>query len=151
MLPNTPNYQRPPMGNAPSKYGTKGQPFYQELREKRAGRKSHEDGEKAKVRKRDKFCRWHGPKCPNTMWTLEVAHLTAKGMSGDKSGERSKAHRMIRVCKPIHQDPDGLEQHGKRVRPLDKKKGTSGPCAFEERRGKLWVIVAIERAVGVFV
>jgi hypothetical protein len=113
--------------------------------------KAFEDAEKAKVRKRDVKCRW--PHCENCRrWTprLEVAHIVAKGMGGDK-GQRSTADQMILLDHLTHQGAGGLEQHGLRIEPMDARRGTNGPCIFwrtDPHTGEEYM-VARERAVGI--
>ena len=116
----------------------------QSLLDKRAAIRSHEDREKRAVRLRDGgVCRW--PFCGERgqRWRLEVAHLHAKGMGGDK-GTRSTRDQMILLCFNCHQGPNGLERHGKRITPLTDA-GTYGPCKFEELREEGWVVVMQER------
>lgn len=100
-------------------------------RERRKEAKAFEDGEKDKVRKRDKVCRWpHCEHCKGPVRPrLEVAHLRAKGYGGDH-GTRSSADQMILLDFLTHQSgPESLEQHGRRIEPLTSA-GTNGPCAF---------------------
>ena len=79
-------------------------------------RLTHEDTEKAKVRKRDgaKACRLVA-RCEYLRnWRCETAHLDDKGMGGDPSGEASRADCMLRTCFQHHQGPFSL--HSKHLR-----------------------------------
>lgn len=120
-----------------------------EKHERRAATVAFEETEKAKVRKRDRFCRWpHCENCKRYKPRLEVAHVRAKGMGGD-GGERSTADQMILLDYLSHQGGnDSVEQHGRRVEPLTAA-GTDGPCAFYRtgEDGREYV-VAIETSVG---
>ena len=124
------------------------------LIERRTRRKetvAREDAEKAKVRARDRICRW--PRCENCRRfkpRLEVAHHRAKGMGGDH-GTRSTADQMVLLDVLTHQGgPSSLEQHGRRIEPLTPL-GTSGPCEFwsQDDAGD-WYLVARERAPFVY-
>ena len=130
----------------------------------RAEIKLSEDTEKAKVRIRDKRCRW--PRCRHARDTsipLEVAHLVAKGMGGDRFGERSQASGMILLCRAHHQwdpqegHPEGsIERHTLRIEPLTDL-GTDGPCRFLRWFVRMtptgledqWIVWATERSVGI--
>ena len=113
--------------------------------------RAKEEAEKAKVRKRDVKCRW--PHCENCrIWKprLEVAHVRAKGMGGDK-GTRSTADQMVLLDYLTHQGDGGLEQHGLRIEPMNAALGTNGPCIFwktDPHTGEEYM-VARERAVGI--
>jgi hypothetical protein len=100
-------------------------------RERKKARVLAEEHEKAKVRVRDRQCRWpHCENCRTYKPRLEVAHLTAKGIGGDPRGEVSTADQMILLDFLTHQSgPLSLEQHGRRIVPLTDR-GTSGPCEF---------------------
>ena len=97
--------------------------------EERVSRKKHvkaaEKDEKAKVRARDKTCRWPGCK-PETR--LEVAHLHDKGMGGDK-GTRSTADQMVLLCYRCHQGRVSLHSGDKRI-DMDTPQGADGPLSF---------------------
>jgi len=88
-----------------------------------------EDAQKALVRKRDGRCRY--PHCPvcraHKKLRLEVAHvLQAKGMSGDRTLERSAADRMMLLDVFTH---GRQEQHLIEIVPLTDR-GTAGACEF---------------------
>lgn len=113
--------------------------------------KAFEAEEKRKVRLRDQRCRWpHCEHCRRYQPRLEVAHLVAKGMGGDR-GLLSTADQMILLDVLTHQGgPDSLEQHGRKIEPLTAQ-GTDGPCAFYVRDAQgQWVLVAEETSVGVY-
>jgi len=71
-------------------------------------RKAHEESEKAKVRRRDKGCRFPLCGCRRLGLALkaspEVSHDKHKAMGGNPSGDRSMAAGMIQLCKHRHQD-----------------------------------------------
>lgn len=101
-------------------------------KERRKAIENDEEGEKRKVRLRDKSCRW--PKCENCRRygpRLEVAHIDAKGMGGDH-GVRSSADQMMLLDFLTHQGPQGIERHERKIEPLTAA-GTDGPCAFYAR------------------
>lgn len=108
-----------------------------------------EDAQKAIVRRRDVSCRYpHCPYCRSYKdLPLDVAHVVqAKGMSGDRTLERSTPDRMMLLCRPIHgeQEQDLVE-----IRPLTTE-GTDGACEFwrYNRQERSWYLVAREIAVG---
>ena len=76
------------------------------LLEKRAARRAvekFEKDEKAKVRKRDRICRWPRCECQRLKdIRLECAHLDGKKIGGDH-GLRSTADNMILLCFLKHQ------------------------------------------------
>jgi hypothetical protein len=149
-MPHVTNF-KPPRGQ-----------YKAEQKAKKAEARSFEDEQKDMVRKRDgKRCRW--PFCRHRRVALHVAHLVAKGMGGDPTGERSMADKMIQLCEPHHLwdpqegHPDGcLEHHQLAIEPLTDR-GTDGPCVFKRVRivttatgmEELWFEVARERSVGV--
>lgn len=107
-----------------------------------------EDEQKGLCRKRDKRCRY--PFCPYCRKYKDLipqaAHvLQAKGMSGDRTGERSTADKLMLFCPPIH----GLqEKHDVQVYPLTEQ-GTDGACEFW-RRGENGQMYLIAREVRPF-
>jgi len=115
-----------------------------ERRQKRKAIEAFEEAEKAKVRVRDKQCRW--PECSYCRQfkpRLEVAHLADKGMGGDH-GERSTADQMILLCFLRHQGPVSLHSGMVKIEPVTER-GTNGPCMFsimDEQRG--WTVVHVE-------
>lgn len=103
--------------------------FLLERKQKRKDITAAEDREKEICRKRDRMCRYpHCPYCRKYDLTPQAAHvIQAKGMSGDRTGERSTADKLMLLCPPIH----GLqEQHDIDIRPIDPEMGTFGPCEF---------------------
>lgn len=113
-------------------------------REKRKAIVAFENAEKAKVRLRDKVCRW--PECDYCRKykpALEVAHLNDKGIGGDH-GNRSTADQMVLLCQLRHQGPVSLHSGMVRIEPVTSR-GTDGPLQFwinDEQRG--WTVVHVE-------
>jgi hypothetical protein len=125
------------------------------LLKRRADRKAielEEEKEKAKVRKRDRGCRW--PRCECKALkniALHVAHLDDKGMGGDH-GLRSRADRMIHLCFLRHEGQPSLHSGDLAIVPQTDA-GTDGPCDFYARHadhGRL-ELVASERTIGISV
>lgn len=131
----------PLIRNAPPKFPK--DPLPVERAKKRQARMSHEKSEKAKVRTRDRHCRWPNCVCRSMRLTAEVAHLDDKGMGGDH-GVRTSADAMILLCHLKHRGPTSLHSGDCRIERLTPA-GTDGPCAFYEG-GQL---VGRERAVGI--
>ena len=113
-----------------------------ERKEKRKGRTSEEDAEKKKCRIADKRrCRY--PFCPYCAKYKDLipqaAHVfQAKGMSGDRTGERSTADKLMLLCPPIH----GLQEtHDIQIYPLTDE-GTRGACEFWRRgpNGQMYLV-----------
>jgi len=104
--------------------------------------KRDEEREKRKVRKRDKACR--RPNCPHCRdyggrLALHVAHLTPKGMGGDKTGRVTKAELMIRLDSITHTEQErGLLD----IRPLTAR-GTYGTCEFWWMAGETPVLEGV--------
>lgn len=117
-------------------------------KQRRAELVSHEAREKAKVRKRDRGCRWPGCDCRKLKLRTEVAHLDAKGIGGDH-GVRTTADQMIELCFIKHQGVPSLHSGDLKIEPLSAA-GTNGCCAFYARSesGRM-EHVASERAVGI--
>lgn len=116
---------------------------------------NHETREKAKVRKRDKRCRF--PDCGCRGLRMEVAHIVAKSLldPSDSSG-------MIFLCVQRHQD-GVISLHHKtlRIAYLTDQRA-NGPIAFEidasyvaPKEGEprqptgTWIELARERSIGV--
>lgn len=122
------------------------------LLEKRAKRReveNFEKAEKAKVRKRDRECRWPRCQCKRlTRIPTEVAHLNDKGIGGDH-GVRSTADQMMLLCVLRHQGACSLHSGDCRIEPQTEQ-GTNGPCDFYERAesGRM-ELIASERSIGV--
>jgi hypothetical protein len=130
----------------------------------RAKRRLDEDREKAKVRRRDRSCRFPLCGCAKLKLPLEVSHNVHKGIGGDPTGERSKADQMIYLCAHRHQHGEISRHKGTvRVRALTDA-GMNGPVAWDidlremrlERPGSyepgpaMWFEVALERGVQQF-
>lgn len=118
-----------------------------ERRSNRAKAKTFEASEKAKVRKRDRGCRWPGCDCRKQNIRTEVAHLHAKGSGGDH-GVRSTADQMIELCVLRHQGSPSLHSGDLKIEPQTAV-GTDGPCDFFARNeAGVFEMVAHERSVG---
>ena len=128
----------------------KPRPAIFERHEKRTMLRSHEATEKAKVRHRDgPKCRW--PRCEFAAMKprLEVAHLDAKGMGGDKQRLRTRADRMIHLCHLHHQGPVSLHSGDLKIQPQTAN-GTDGPCDFYALDGMgRWALNASETRIGI--
>lgn len=70
---------------------------------RRQKRKTHEDAEKAKVRRRDKGCRFPLCECRKMNLALHASHRVHKGMGGSPKGEVDDEKNMIRLCVWRHQ------------------------------------------------
>ena len=115
-----------------------------ERKDRRKAIDAFEDAEKRKVRLRDVICRWPDCEdCRRYKTRLEVAHLEAKGMGGDKSSLRSVASKMILCCFLVHQGPRSLHSGDRRITPLTEH-GTNGPCSFEMATEAGWITVFVE-------
>jgi hypothetical protein len=137
----------------------------------RTKRRTSEDKEKGKVRRRDKRCRFPLCGCRLLKLRLEVSHQVHKGMGGNPDGDRSTADQMIYLCDHRHQfgavsrhkgtlRAEPLTKHGTngpvewRVDPLTIAQGKREPWSGEEvdrvaraLRAKDWLVVAREAAV----
>lgn len=118
-------------------------PLKVERTQKKAAIRTNEKSEKAKVRCRDKRCRWPNCVCRSMRLRPEVAHVKAKGIGGDH-GARSTADNMLLLCWLMHRGSSSLHSGDKKIVPLTDV-GTNGPCEFWER-GQL---VGRERSAGV--
>lgn len=116
---------------------------------------SDEDKIKREAKRRDFHrCRWphqtleEAARC--VMLRVESAHLTHKGMGGDKQLIRTKRELLITQGVQCHDLLDGRVIGGipRRIRFLTDKQA-DGPCAFDVKRGKKWVEVGREVSVGV--
>ena len=113
-----------------------------ERRERQKDREAYEKREKAKVRARDKSCRWPGCECRSLRLPLEVAHLVAKSLGGSNDAEN-----LILLCQPVHQGRPSMHSGDLEVRPQTSR-GANGPCDFYMLRdGGRWECVASERMV----
>lgn len=122
----------------------------------RVERRTKEDREKAKVRRRDKFCRFPLCGCRKLKLRLEVSHQEHKGIGGNPKGDRSTADLLILLCDHRHQYGAVSRHKGTmRTRALTTA-GMNGPVAWDvdlnalrRRAGHLgkWMEVARETAV----
>jgi hypothetical protein len=113
--------------NHPGLKFAKGKPPTQAHRSTARKQKTAETAHMRTVRHRDRDCRW--PECPchrRLNPTLEVAHLTHRGMGGNPAGDRSEPHRMILLDRETHQ---ALDAGTLKITPQTRK-GTAGPCAY---------------------
>lgn len=141
------NYDRPEFSPCDPK-PIKGE-FLIERKERRRDVVDAEDAQKDLARARDKKrCRYpHCPFCRRFKdLRLEVAHVVqAKGMSGDRTGERSTVDKLMLLCLPIHARQ---ERHEIVIIALSATDGTNGPCEFwqEDPRDRQLYLVAREVA-----
>lgn len=124
---------------------------------KRFTLKTAEDKQKAKVRKRDKRCRFPLCGCKRFNLAQHVSHQHHKGMGGNPAGDRSTADQMILVCSARHKENEFAIDRGTiRWRALTDK-GANGPIAWDVDYTQYWkvvgepywVTVAVETIVGV--
>jgi hypothetical protein len=114
---------------------------------------AHEKSEKAKVRRRDKGCRF--PQCDcrrrRPRPRLEVSHDAHKGKGGNPSGDRSVAERMILFCVTRHQEGVVSRHHGTLKTEYLTSRKSDGPLEFWIRFAvsSPWELLARERSVGV--
>ncbi len=85
---------------------------------------------KAKVRRRDRECRFPLCPCGKLGYATHVSHSVHKGMAGNPAGDRSQAELMVLVCQPRHQGAASIDAKTIRWRPLTEK-GASGPIAWD--------------------
>jgi hypothetical protein len=123
--------------------------------------KQLEDKNKQQVRKRDRYCRFPHCPCRNVNLLQAVAHLQHKGAGGNPKGDRSIPSRMILLCSARHRENIiSLDRGTVRIRPLERGKGTGGPCAFDvdlrafplgrrESRRPLWIEIGRETSIHV--
>jgi hypothetical protein len=118
--------------------------------EKRKAVESYEDGQKRRVRLRDKRCRWPSCDCHQRRDRIEVAHIHDKGIGGDH-GLRSSADQLICLCVARHQGRPSLHSGDLEVRPMRETEGTNGPCEFWRRDAQQqWYLVAREIAAFIY-
>lgn len=99
---------------------------------RKAARDNHEDAEKAKVRRRDKGCRFPYCGCRKLRLRLEVSHSEHKGAGGNPKGDRSEASKMVQVCAERHKDnPISIDKGSLRWVPMVAKLGANGPIAWQ--------------------
>jgi hypothetical protein len=116
--------------------------------------KSAEDLNKAKVRRRDKYCRFPLCGCRTFKLRLEVSHAQHKGAGGNPKGDRSTPDKMILLCAARHKENRVSVDRGTvLIKPLTKR-GLAGPCSFHidtlamdgAHFGERWRTVARELA-----
>ena len=103
-----------------------------EQRDDRRAEIAHEEAEKRKVRKREKFaCRFPLCGCRKLKLRLEVSHDKHKGAGGNPSGDRSIAKLMVLLC--VHRHQDGAVSRHKgtlKTKYLTRSAGYNGPVAW---------------------
>lgn len=127
----------------------KGENHWIRGRKRRAAVVASEERHKARVRKRDRVCRWpHCENCRAFKPALHVAHVCgAKGMGGDH-GSQSLPDQMMLLDAVTHGQQ---ETHKKDVRPIHSTEGTNGPCSFWQKDvDGGWFLVAEEIAPFVY-
>lgn len=120
-------------------------------RETKLERLAHENKEKAKVRRRDRGCRFPLCGCKKLKLALQVSHDVHKGMGGDKTGERSQEHGMVQLCMHRHQFGAVSRHRGTLRAVFLTSHGYNGPVAWEvlhEQFSNDWFRVATEYAPG---
>lgn len=98
-------------------------------------RQAAEDDNKARVRNRDRRCRFPLCGCHALKLALkafpEVSHSKHKSMGGNPSGDRSLAELMVYLCKHRHQDgPVSRHKGTMRALPLTTS-GYDGPVSWQ--------------------
>lgn len=118
--------------------------WVRERRERALAEDAYEKREKAKVRARDRKCRWPGCDCGRLRMPLEVAHVVSKSLGGSNA-----ADNLILLCVEKHQGRPSLHSGDLEVRPQTAR-GTDGPCDFYvlRERGR-WECIGSERVIGV--
>ena len=106
----------------------RGKTLGEERAERRTERRSFEQAEKAKTRRRDLPCRWPHCDCHRLGLSHESAHMKSKGMGGDH-GIRSTSDQMVYLCRRRHQGPHSLHSGHLAIEALTAE-GSDGPLAF---------------------
>lgn len=111
------------------KYDKPSAKLQRELR--RTRRESHESSEKAKVRRRDRGCRFPYCSCKKKRVRLEVSHSEHKGSGGNPDGSRSAADLMVQLCEVRHKgSPVSIDRGAIRWHPLTPA-GSDGPIGWQ--------------------
>jgi hypothetical protein len=121
-----------------------------EHRARQAEANANEKSAKAESKARDRYrCRW--PRCTTNLLIdpLESAHLQHKGIGGDSTSVRSQRQGLISLCQRHHRGPVSLDKKDLRIIPITPE-GADGPCEYERWDGEHWVLVARERAIGIW-
>lgn len=122
-------------------------PVVRQLKTRKA--KGAEDEQKAKVRRRDKYCRFPLCGCGKFKLQLEVSHGQHKGAGGNPKGDRSAAKLMILLCSARHlRNRISLHRATLRVRALNPRQGLGGPVAWDVDGRALAHMVAGTEPVG---
>ena len=99
--------------------------------------KNAEDRNKAKVRARDKACRFPFCGCKRFRLALHVSHQEHKGMGGNPTGDRSQTAGMMFLCSARHRENHmSVDQHNIEWRQLSLD-GADGPVAWYVRVAEL--------------
>lgn len=122
----------------------------------RLKREQAERAEKAKVRRRDRVCRFPLCGCRRLGLPLEVSHDQHKGHEGAQTKRAvSVVSRMVLLCRHRHQDGVISMHHGTlRARPLTAA-GYNGPVewlidvsSMATSDARRWSVIARERVPG---
>ena len=98
---------------------------------RRKARESHEDGEKAKARRRDKGCRFPLCGCGRLGLSREVSHSEHKGAGGNPDRSRSVSSKLVYLCSERHRtNAFSIHNHTIECRPLRASLGMDGPVAW---------------------
>lgn len=76
-------------------------------------------------------CRW--PRCEFMRHkpTVDVCHLTHRGMGGNPAGDRTQRHLLVTLCRPHHGMFDDTCEID--IEPMDSARGADGPLCFYKR------------------
>lgn len=118
-------------------------------RAKQAARRTAEDKEMAKARKRDHGCRYPRCYCKRKNLRIDVCHETHRQMGGNPKLDRTTTDQLISFCVVRHGEWDRGEFT---VVPQDRKLGMDGPVDFyaPDSSGRLECF-ASEKRIGVSV
>lgn len=97
---------------------------------KQAKAKDAEDLNKAKVRRRDKYCRFPLCACKRFSLRLEVSHSQHKGAGGNPKGDRSTPDKLIYLCSARHQENRIAVDRGTLKWKALTRRGSAGPVAW---------------------
>ena len=118
-------------------------------RDKQAKRRTAEDKEMRKARKRDNGCRFPGCDCKKKNLRIDVCHEKHRAMGGNPKLDRTTTDQLISFCLVRHGQWDRGEFD---VVPHDRAVGFNGTADFyrKDERGRLEVF-ATEKRIGVSV
>lgn len=109
--------------------------------------KNAEHANMRRARRRDGYCRFPGCPCETFRLVLEVAHAAQhRGMGGNPAGDRSDPSKLILMCVARHRaNRISVDKGTLRIRPLNKRAGYGGPCAFDVDKRELLGLYAVAR------